>query len=486
MQESKSTTSTEGIGVGTGFLYVRLATELTAQMARGVLAPGERLPSVRTLSRERGVSISTVMQAYMSLERDGRIVARERSGYYVSVPETSYRAPRSRASVVAPAPVDIAEAVCQVLGRTEEARLVPLGVAAPGPSLLPLRRLNRAVRAILAEAPENSARYGPVTGQPALRRQLARRAFAAGCTVDPDDIVVTAGGLEALNLCLRAVTRPGQVIAVESPTYFGILQAAEALGLRAVEVPSEPGTGIRLDLLERAIVRHRAVAVVCMTTCHNPLGSVLSRADKADLVGLITRHQVPLIEDDVYGDLAFGEVRPPAAKSFDATGLVLFCSSVSKTLAPGLRLGWIEAGRFRDRVIFLKSITCMSTASLSQLALARLLETGFFERHLRRLRLRLVEQLARYQNAVTSAFPEGTRVTRPQGGNLIWVQLPPGRDGTELYRRALRQGISIMPGEIFSVRRRHRGFIRLSCGAPWSAEIERAISVLGEICGRLA
>jgi DNA-binding transcriptional MocR family regulator len=225
---------------------------------------------------------------------------------------------------------------------------------------------------------------------------------------------------------------------------------------------------------------------VSMPTSHNPLGCVLGRPAKAELVRLITSHQVPLIEDDVYGDLAFGEVRSPAAKSFDAAGLILLCSSSSKTLAPGLRLGWIEAGRFRDRVQFLKSITSMSTAALAQLALARLLENGFFERHLRRLRLRLAEQVACYLHAVASAFPEGTRLTRPQGGNLIWVQLPPRTDGTELYRRALQQGISIMPGEIFSVRGRHRGFIRLSCGAPWSGEIERAIGILGQICRRLA
>jgi DNA-binding transcriptional MocR family regulator len=319
----------------------------------------------------------------------------------------------------------------------------------------------------------------------ALRRQIARRAFASGCNLDPQDIVVTAGGLEALNLCLRAAVRPGDVIAVESPTYFGILQAAESLGLRAVEVPAEPGVGIRLDLLASAIKRHRVKAVVSMTTAHNPLGTILSPSARADLVALITRHRIPLIEDDVYGELAFGETRPAAAKSLDTEGFVMLCSSFSKTLAPGLRLGWTEAGRFRDRVKFLKSITSASTPTLTQLAVARLLEDGFFERHLRRLRLRLAEQMACYLRAISAAFPEGTRLTRPQGGNLLWVQLPAQVDGTEVYRRALQQGISVMPGEIFSARGRHRGFIRLSCGTPWSDQIEGAVGILGQIVQQL-
>jgi DNA-binding transcriptional MocR family regulator len=467
------------------YLYARLAAQLRAQIARGVLCPGDRLPSVRFLSRQEAVSISTVTQAYLSLEREGLLVARERSGYFVSAPPAAHLLPRSRPAPIAPVPVSIADEVSEVLGRTQETRLVPLGVAAPCPAWLPLRHLNRAVRSVLADEPGHSAGYGPLTGHPELRRQLARRAFAAGCTLDPDDILVTAGGLEALNLCLRAVTRPGDLIAVESPTYFGILQAAESLGLRVVEVPAEPSRGIRLDLLDQVLARHYPKAVVCMTTSHNPLGCVMSRAAKEELVALVTRRQVPLIEDDVFGDLAFGEVRPPAAKAFDAAGLVLLCSSFSKTLAPGLRLGWIEVGRFRDRARFLKGITSMSTASLSQLSLARVLEHGHFERHLRRLRLRLADQVSRVVYAVSEAFPPGTRLTRPEGGNLVWVQLPPRVNGTELYRHALEQGIAILPGEIFSTRGRHRGFVRLSCGAPWSPAIEHALGALGKLCHRM-
>ena len=480
MQILNNVTSTDLDGAP---LYARLAADLRAQIGGGVLKPGDRLPSVRALKRERRVSAATVLEAYVTLEREGWVRARERSGFYAALPP-AFTAPRPRVPrlVLPPALVGTGAASVEILRRTARAELVPLGLSGVSPELLPVPRLNRALRSAAKREPLHGARYDGVAGDPELRRQIARHAsVASGAPSDPEEIVVTSGGLEALNLALRAVARPGDVVALESPTYFGVLQAIESLGVRAVEVPSDCETGLRLDLLERALKRHRPKAVVAMTTCHNPHGSVMSDDAKKELVAMTARRGVALIEDDVYGELAHASVRPRTAKSFDEDGLVLLCSSFSKTLAPGLRVGWVDAGRFRARVETVKSFTSLATARLPQLAIAELMETGFYDRHLRALRRTLASQTAEYALAVVEAFPDGTCMTSPVGGNVLWIQLPGVSDGGAVYRRALERGIGILPGEIFSSRGRHRSFIRVSCGTPMTPAIERAIEVLGRI-----
>jgi len=291
--------------------------------------------------------------------------------------------------------------------------------------------------------------------------------------------------MDALNLALRAVAQPGDVVAVESPTYFGVLQALESVHLRAIEVPTDPRTGFDLPLLERAIRRHGVRAVVSMTTCQNPQGTVMSDAAKEELVSLTARHDVALVEDGVYAELVYDETSRRPAKTFDKKGLVIFCGSFSKVIAPGLRIGWMETGRFRDRVEILKGITSLMTSALPQLAVTELLESGFYDRYIKRTRLQCADQISKYIQALTDAMPAGTRMTRPAGGNLLWVQLPNGVNGTRLYQRLLEQGIGVFPGEIFSAGAKHRGFIRVGCGMPWSPVIERAIGIIGRSCREL-
>ncbi len=468
-------------------LYVRLAAEFRRQIDGGVLRAGDKLPSIRALKRGRRVSTATVTEAYLRLERDGYVRAQDRSGFYVAQPPArTLPEPHVPNALVPPVPVGISELVAEVLQQTGDAKLVPFGVSTLSSSLLPTARLNRAFRRAATRWPLHSATYGSIRGHMPLRRQLARRALMSGSACDPDDIIVTSGGMDALNLALRAVAAPGDVVAVESPTYFGVLNVLEGLGVRAVEVPADPRSGIDLALLDRTIRRHRVKAVVVMTTCHNPLGSVMSDAAKAELVALTARHDTALIEDGVYAELVYDETYRRPAKAFDRKGLVLFCGSFSKVLAPGLRVGWVEAGRFRDRVEALKGLTSFVTAALPQLAVAELIESGFYDRYVKRLRIRVADQTSRYIQAFSTVFPSGTRMTRPAGGNLVWVQLPNGADGSLLYRRAREQGIGIFPGEIFSAGAKHREFVRVSCGAPWSPAIERAVAALGRLSCELA
>ena len=463
--------------------YAALAADIEASILAGVLRPGDKLPSVRHTCASRGVSASTVFQAYYLLEARGLVQARERSGYFVRA--GLRRAPPEPEQASQPADqsiaVDVSERVFEVLESSMARDVVPLGSAFPSPLLYPLQRLSQAL-ATSAKSLDPWRSVDDLTpGHADLRRQIALRYLAAGMPVSADDIVITNGALEALNLCLTAVTRAGDAVVVESPTFYAALQSLERMGLHAIEVPTHPREGIDLAALEAAIVRHRPKACWLMTTFQNPLGSLMPEAKKKALVALTTRHGVALLEDDVYAELYFGDQRPLPAKAFDTEGLVLHCGSFSKSLAPGYRIGWAAPGRFARAVARHKLTSTLSASAPAQAALALYLERGGFDKHLRKLRAALAAQQAVFAQAVGHYFPPGTRATRPEGGYFLWVELPEGCDALHIHRQALAQGISVAPGPIFSASHAFMNCLRLNYGHTWNARTEQALATLGQI-----
>ena len=463
--------------------YAALAADIEASILAGVLRPGDKLPSVRHTCASRGVSASTVFQAYYLLEARGLVQARERSGYFVRA--GLRRAPPEPEQASQPADqsiaVDVSERVFEVLESSMARVVVPLGSAFPSPLLYPLQRLSQALATSAKSLDPWSSVDDLTPGHADLRRQIALRYLAAGMPVSADDIVITNGALEALNLCLTAVTRAGDAVVVESPTFYAALQSLERMGLHAIEVPTHPREGIDLAALEAAIVRHRPKACWLMTTFQNPLGSLMPEAKKKALVALTTRHGVALIEDDVYAELYFGDQRPLPAKAFDTEGLVLHCGSFSKSLAPGYRIGWAAPGRFARAVARHKLTSTLSASAPAQAALALYLERGGFDKHLRKLRAALAAQQAVFAQAVGHYFPPGTRATRPEGGYFLWVELPEGCDALHIHRQALAQGISVAPGPIFSASHAFMNCLRLNYGHTWNARTEQALATLGQI-----
>ena len=466
--------------------YEALAEDIARSIRAGLLKPGDRLPSVRQASAARELSPATVFQAYYLLEGRGLVESRARSGYYVTG-----SAPRLPPEPEGPSrpdgesrAVDVSELVFQVLQSTMTRDVVPLGSAFPSPLLFPLERLGRALATAALHLDPWSTVDDLTPGNAALRRQVALRYVIDGMDVAADEIVVTNGALEALNLCLAAVTEPGDAVVVESPCFYATLQALERRGLRAVEVPTHPREGIDLDALEAAIARHAPRACWLMPTFQNPLGATMPEARKRDLVDLLARHDIPLIEDDVYGELHYAPKRALPAKAFDREGLVMHCASFSKSLAPGYRIGWVAAGRHVRAIARGKLTSTLNTNVPAQIALARYLERGGFDRHLRRLRATLAAQQAQYIAAVAAVFPEGTRVTRPEGGYFLWLELPEGTDALALQRQAARAGISIAPGPMFSASRGFGNCLRLNCGQPLDARVERALATLGGLASK--
>jgi len=463
-------------------LYRAVQDLVTGWVREGTLQPGDRLPSLREMHRKAGVSVSTVMKAYMELERRGLVETRPQSGHYVArAPAGPAPRPRPSAPAAEPVAVDKFRFIYTVLEAQRDPAIVPLGSAVPADELLPVRELARSARAVLSGPGSPSLAYGSVEGEPGLRQQIAYGLLDAGARVGADDLIVTLGATEGLNLALRALTRPGDVVAVESPCYFLYLQMLETLGLRALEIPTYPDHGMEPAALAQALRRHPVRACLLQPNFGNPLGWLHPEARRRELYDLLAGAGVPVLEDDVYGDLPFGERRPPSLLALDDRGLVVHVSSFSKTVAPGYRVGWVHPGRFREEILRLKVSTTLATPRPTQLALAEYLASGRYARHLRRLRRAFQDQVATFAAQVHRSFPEGTRISRPRGGFVLWVELPPACDALALFRQALARGIGIAPGPIFTSQDKYRNCLRLNCGYPWSPRIEEAVKALGEM-----
>ena len=468
-------------------LYESVAERVAEAIQAGALRAGDRLPSVRRVSAQHRVSIATAVQAYRHLENRRLIEARPKSGYFVSSRPAPLAEPNTSTPPGTPRFVGVNQLVTEVLDSVRQADGVPLGSACPAQELFPAEKLLRLAHAEGRRRPQLMGAYPMSTGYDKLRTTIARRSLDFGCRLSPEEIIVTNGCVEALNLALRAVARPGDTIALESPTYFTLLQIIESLGMKALEIPTHPREGMSIDALDLATQKSGEVkAVLAVPNFQNPLGSLMPEENKARLVHLCDARGIALIEDDVYGDIHFGSSRPRVAKSWDRSGNVLLCSSFSKTVAPGFRVGWIAPGRLYEQVAMLKFISSISTPELPQAAIAAFMDNGGYDHHLRKLRAGFARQVQQTSHAIAEYFPAGTKITRPAGGFVLWVELPAKVDALELFRRARAERIGIAPGPMFTTTKRYRNCIRVGCGHLWSPKIEMGLMRLGQLSAELA
>lgn len=471
------------------YLYRQVIDLISQKIESGTLRAGDRLPSLRRMSEQIGVSVPTVRQAYIELERQRRVQSRPQSGFYVRGrsdneivrPSTPFR-PTAK-----PVPVACRSLIERVFDGLFREDLVPLGIANPAMAKPAAKSLHRTMKRVMARAEGRGLSYAHTLGDAGLRRQIAYRYLdMIGNNVNTDEICITNGGQEALLLALKAVASPGDVIAVESPSYHGLLELIDSLGMLAIEVETCPEEGVQLDALEKTLRAHPVKACMFATTLSNPLGVTMPEDARRDLVRMIERHKVVLIEDDVYGDLRFDGQRPRPADFYSRNGRVLTCGSFSKTAAPGYRIGWVLAGRYAAEIERLKRSFSCSSGLLQQLTLSEFMATGDYDRYLKSLRPVLQCNAERMSALIAEHFPPETRTSKPVGGSVMWLELPCCTDSEALFDRAIENGISIAPGLIFSPRRRYKNFIRLSFGHPWSAEIEAAVKWLGHAAGSSA
>ncbi|MFM0258079.1 aminotransferase-like domain-containing protein [Paraburkholderia sediminicola] len=463
--------------------YLQLATEFENLIANGTLEPGVRLPSVRQASSSYRVSPSTVFQAYYTLERRGLIVARPRSGYFVA----SRPALTKSLTIVSKRSIDEADGDSLVIRFMQAQRRCShpgLGSGEPSAQLFPLGRISRSLAAAVRRMSSSRNALSAGKAEADLRRQIALRYIVTGVTVPIDEVIVTSGALDALILCLQVLTRPGDTIAIERPAFHAVQGAVQRLHLKAVEIPVDPRRGLDLGALAEALRQHPVRACWFMTTLHQPTGATLSDERKEALVRLLAKHGVPLIEDDVFRELHFGLTPAYPAKRFDSNGLVLHCGSFSKSLAPGLRLGWVAAGRYAARIERARWLTMAPASVPAQCAIADYLEHGDYDRLLRKVRRELAYLQTRMVAAVVRYFPQGTLVVRPPGGFFLWVELPEGVETVQLFEMAEAHEIAIAPGAIFSCSREFRRHIRLNYGRPWTSDVEKEMHTLGLLATR--
>jgi DNA-binding transcriptional MocR family regulator len=463
--------------------YVQIADAVAAQIAEGVHPPGSRIPSVRRLREQHGVSLTTAVEACRLLEARGLVRSRPRSGYFVERTERAEELePGAPRAPMRARRVDAALSLKLNLGIGNPQRPT-LGAAVQGPELMAIATINRLLGQALRLQPTVCHSYDAPPGSPILRRAVAQHGLDAGYSVSPDDIVITSGAKEAVYLSIRAVTRPGDTVAIESPAYYALLEVVASLDLRVVEVPAHPRRGIDLAALAKVLGRQPIAAVAIVSNFSNPSGSCMVDRDKRALVELLDAHDVPLIEDDVYGDLAFDGSRPKAVKAFDTQGRVLYCGSFSKTVSPGLRVGWAIPGRYQDEFEHLKLVVNQASATAPQVAMAAFVESGGFDRHLRRVRRRYAEQMDQMIEAVDRGFPDGTLHTEPRGGHVLWVQVP-GLDSLDLYERAAAQGIHVAPGPLFSASGGFLDHLRLNTGFRWTDQVAAQVEALSGLLRR--
>lgn len=466
-------------------LYQRIAQQLAEDIRRGVYRPGERVPSVRKMSMQLSVSHATVLQAYANLEDQGLIRARPQSGFFVHQTAALTAPTPDIARVERPTLVTRSSIIDQILNQTRREGVLPLGAAVPHVDYLPVRALHQQLAKVTRFHSASAFSYMFSPGFEPLRRQVAIRMRDAGVVVDPSEIIITHGCVDALQMSLRVLTRPGDLIAAESPTYYGLLQLADLLGLKVIEIPSDPTTGISLEALQLAASQWPIKALVLTARLSNPLGGTIPEPRQKQLLELSGQFGIQIVEDDIYGELLFEQGAVKALKSHDRTGQVIYCSSFSKTLSPGVRIGWIIAGRHQQAIQRLQTFSTHSACSLTQMGVAAYLENGGYDRHLRSIRQEYRKNLTAFQLAVQCYFPEGTQLTRPNGGFILWVSLPARVNTKDLHAKALERGVSIAPGLIFSNTEQFNHCIRLNCALPWGREAERALRVLGELATEL-
>lgn len=461
-------------------LYLKIAKVLEEQIVSETLRIGDKLPSIRTIQRTYNVSLNTVRQAFSELESKSLIEARPKSGFFVSktsqrklaLPSVSNPILSERKST----PEGLTLKVFETLG-DKSIRQFSLGI--PDESLLPIAKLNKGIVKVMRSLEGSGTALEPAQGSVNLRRNIAKWSLVMEGKLSEDDIITTLGTMNAVYLCLSAVTKPGDTIATESPVYFGIIQLAKAMGLKVIELPTHPITGVDLDALKKNIKK----IDVCCFTCNfnNPLGSLMPDINKKLLVEMLTFHNIPLIDDDLFGVLHFGDTRPKLCKNYDEAGIVMCCGGVSKTLAPGYRVGWIEPGKFKEKIIWQKLVQTVASPSLFQEVIADFMENGRYDHHLRGLRNTLHTNCLKFQRAIEEYFPENTKISQPQGGFFLWLELDKKIDTTALYNVAMKQKISFAPGRLFTEHNQFNNCLRLNFALQWNNDVEMDLKRLGNI-----
>ncbi len=460
--------------------YQHLANLIAERIEQGLYRHGEKLPSVRALSQEHGVSISTVQQAYQTLETLQLITPQPRSGYFIAPRKAQPPVPAMSRPVQRPVDVTHWDQILTMLDARHDKSIIPFGGGSPDITQPSLKPLWREMARLVQHHATDIFSYDELAGRRELREQIARLMLDGEAVVSADDIIITSGCHAALAIALLAVCKPGDIVAIESPSFYGTMQLLRGFDIKAIEIPTDPQTGISVEALEMALEQWPIKGVILVPNCNNPLGFIMPDARKRAVLALAQRHDIVIFEDDVYGELANVYPRPRTIKSWDIDGRVLLCSSFTKTIAPGLRVGWIVPGRYHDRVLHMKYAATGTNVPTTQLAVAAFVREGHYHRHMRRIRQIYQSNMETYTCWLRQYFPCGICVTRPEGGFMLWVELPEMVDMVCVAKQLCELKIQVAPGTLFSASGKYRNCLRINCALPTTEKHREVMEKLGE------
>lgn len=460
-------------------LYQQLERDFRQQIDSGQLSPGERMPSVRELCRAKGISKSTVLAAYTQLEAKGLIEARTRSGYFVCPrqEQAELKLPATSQPEVQPVPVSADQVLLDIMERGAAFDLMP---GAPGNDDSPALRRSLA-RAQRLQGSQQQLYYDEPQGSMHLRQQLAQRVAHGGASVHAEELTITHGCQHALLLALMATTQPGDVVAVESPGFYGTFQLLETLGLKALELPCSAKDGLSPEALELATEHWNIKALVVSPCFATPTGASMPEEHKLHILALAEKHEFVVIEDDIYGEIYFDLQRPRSLYSYDTNGAVILCSSFSKSLSRDLRIGWIVSSRYTDAIKKLKLVTALASSQTLQKGVSDFLSDGGLEKHMRQQRIKYRQQYHQLTQLLNQHIPDMVSCSQPNGGLSLWLELPKSVDTLKLYSPARESGLILTPGRLFTAQERYFNFLRMSFVHPWTAERQSAVAQLGEL-----
>lgn len=477
-------------------LYRQICERLREAILAGELLEGTRLPTERALAHALGINRTTVMNAYNQLASEGLIEGHVGRGTVVKrtyfnqqsdddlnsdMPSWLYGLDASEDAILG---AD-ARILSELAATTEQDDIISFAAASPAPDLLPIEIMHSILEDSLTEARELALGYRPVEGLQILRRGIAARMRKRGIPVDMQHILILSGSTQGIGLIARMLLNPGDEVVVETPTYLGALQTFRVLGARVIGVPTD-NEGMRVDLLESILARRRPRFIYVQPTFHNPTGMVLSKERRRRLLTLARRYQTPILEDDPYGEMYYEHDAPQPLKAMDTHGHVLYLSTFSKILAPGLRVAWLVAPEpVIERLSLHKQIFDLNTSALSQWFVSEIIRRDLLDEHLARVRQHYHHKRDLMLQAIHTHWPAEVRVNQPQGGINLWCRLPGDMRSRLLLREAAQERVSFVIGEPFHVDGGGQNTMRLSYASAHDEQIEEGIRRIGTVMRRI-
>lgn len=444
-------------------LYQTIVDYFVDSIEKGSILPGEKLPSLRKVSDQFDVSLSTAVEAYRKLELFGYVSARDRSGYLARLPsqgENVLLPSKKFKSKISD--IEHIDEIIELINQTMDSETAPFGVGTPALEKFPHKMLNRYLTQTIKHYPHASGGYIFGMGLEELRVELARWMRPWVGVTSKENILITNGCLEAINIALASECEAGDIVAIESPCYFGILHAIHHHGLKALEVKTHPETGLDPESLESLAKNNKIKALISTPTAQNPLGFTMTDERKKEILAICKKYKILLIEDDLYGELTFGNKRPKSYKYFDKDGIVIHCSSFSKFLGPGLRIGWCIPAKDPHKYLRHKLSLNLSTSSLTQYVVSSILRNEDLLKVGSNLAGYYQSNIQIYSNVLQNTLGQKLSLSNPTGSYFLWARVE-GLNSLETYQKAKRQKISFTPGPLFSATRLYSNYLRINC-----------------------